>query len=389
MRKTKEQNTNKGITLIALVITIIVMLILVAVTITVAVNRGLFEYASRAARETNSAIQAEQTLANGRVKIQGTWYNNMGDYIDEIPSNDQGDGIIRGPWIDNGNKTYTHAKTKLTVNIGDYVNYECPDLEDSYGETYEVEWRVLGVENGQLQLLSNDIADDSGFRLQGKDGYINGVTYLDEICEKYIDGEIIIDARSIKIEDINKVTGYIPDESTKCTLTLQYDDEYGDSYLFVSGEPNYMDYSFVDIDGTRLVTEEEFNNTEDKTGIAKEIIVEDNFYSYTASQVGLVPGSVEYDMLFDDLGLYNNCYHLASPYFSVIDSSYSYGGSGYGYFRVYSDYIEGQSFWITNEGYDSYDIEMPVRAVATLSSEVVLNPVQGKTNEYNPTLSSN
>ena len=40
------------------------MLILVAVTITMAVNGGLFNYAGKAATQTNSAIDAEQELAN-------------------------------------------------------------------------------------------------------------------------------------------------------------------------------------------------------------------------------------------------------------------------------------------------------------------------------------
>ena len=39
--------TNKGITLVALIITIITMLILVSVTVTVAINGGLFEKARR------------------------------------------------------------------------------------------------------------------------------------------------------------------------------------------------------------------------------------------------------------------------------------------------------------------------------------------------------
>ena len=59
MKKTKDLNTNKGITLIALVITIIVMLILVAVTISMAVNGGLFDYAGKAVGETNNAIANE------------------------------------------------------------------------------------------------------------------------------------------------------------------------------------------------------------------------------------------------------------------------------------------------------------------------------------------
>lgn len=56
----KNLRKNQGITLIALVITIIVMLILVAVTITMAVNGGLFEYARKAAGETEVKKEAEK-----------------------------------------------------------------------------------------------------------------------------------------------------------------------------------------------------------------------------------------------------------------------------------------------------------------------------------------
>ena len=82
----KEKNTNKGITLIALVITIIVMLILVAVTITMAVNGGLFEYASKAGTQTNAAVDAEQELASGKIKIGNTWYDSPQDYVDGTPT---------------------------------------------------------------------------------------------------------------------------------------------------------------------------------------------------------------------------------------------------------------------------------------------------------------
>ena len=79
--------TNKGITLIALIITIIIMLILVGVTITVAVNGGLFEYAGRAGRETQNAIEKEQTLANGKIEIDGKIYNSIDEYINGVVPN--------------------------------------------------------------------------------------------------------------------------------------------------------------------------------------------------------------------------------------------------------------------------------------------------------------
>lgn len=59
--------SQKGITLIALVITIIVMLILVAVTIRMAVNGGLFDYAKKASQETNKAMQDESEIGSGNI----------------------------------------------------------------------------------------------------------------------------------------------------------------------------------------------------------------------------------------------------------------------------------------------------------------------------------
>ena len=77
----KNNTSQRGITLIALVITIIVMLILVAVTITMAINGGLFENAGRAVGETQNELDKEQQLADGKIQIDGVWYNSIDDYL--------------------------------------------------------------------------------------------------------------------------------------------------------------------------------------------------------------------------------------------------------------------------------------------------------------------
>lgn len=74
--------SQKGITLIALVITIIVMLILVAVTITMAINGGLFDYAKKAGTETNNAIANEQALANGTVTVNGVTNTDINGIVE-------------------------------------------------------------------------------------------------------------------------------------------------------------------------------------------------------------------------------------------------------------------------------------------------------------------
>ena len=83
MKVTKDFSTNKGITLIALVITIIVMLILVGVTISMAVNGGLFDYAGKATGETKNALNAEGQLAEGGIEVDGVWYNSIDEYLNK------------------------------------------------------------------------------------------------------------------------------------------------------------------------------------------------------------------------------------------------------------------------------------------------------------------
>lgn len=74
--------SQKGITLIALVITIIVMLILVGVTITMAIQGGLFGHAKNASEQTNQAVEAEQSLASGQVTV-GNTTGDIGDIANQ------------------------------------------------------------------------------------------------------------------------------------------------------------------------------------------------------------------------------------------------------------------------------------------------------------------
>ena len=72
-----HHTSNKGITLIALIITIILILILASMTVTVAINGGLFNYAGKAKQNTEIAseketvqkasILAENTSKTGRI----------------------------------------------------------------------------------------------------------------------------------------------------------------------------------------------------------------------------------------------------------------------------------------------------------------------------------
>ena len=81
--------TQKGITLIALIITIIVMLILVGVSVSVALNTGLFKTAQGVSKNTQLARNEEIELSNGAVNIgDGKTYESIDKYIESLKGED-------------------------------------------------------------------------------------------------------------------------------------------------------------------------------------------------------------------------------------------------------------------------------------------------------------
>ncbi len=264
-----------GITLIALIITIIVMLILVAVTVNVALNGGLFNKAKQATTKTQEAVEEEQKLAEGKIQVDGKWYNSMQDYLD-------GRELIIGNWKlnDDGN---TVTDGKVTLKIGDYVNYT-PD-EDTYSkekltEDYtgntdssyndsdlktntDLKWRVLGVDaNGCLTLISDKPTTESVY-FKGAKGYNNGVYILNDVCEKlYSNTELGIRARSLNIEDVEG--GFSKEALTKKSA------QYGETKTYTS----YLGYPvlYAQENGSGIGVTEDKATTDVKTnGISGSI----------------------------------------------------------------------------------------------------------------------
>ena len=115
-----------------------------------------------------------------------------------------------GPWTENkdneGNITIT--KENQTLHIGDYVNYTTEKSPDT-------KWRVLGVENGNLLLMADENVKENNtelsVHLSGEDWGEDGQTLveqLNESCQPYLNTSYAKSVRSIKVEDINNITGY-------------------------------------------------------------------------------------------------------------------------------------------------------------------------------------
>jgi len=199
MRKSKTQ---KGITLIALIITIIVLLILAVVAIGAVQNDGIIQYAKNARNEYELAQTNEQTRLN--------------NYLDILNEN-VGSSTSTG-WTQN--KT-TVTNGTITLNVGDtveYVSNKNIKIYDDYYEGYVTKpyeelgsWKVLGAENGKILLMST--IDIGEVELYGATDYYNdvGIGKINAACEGYnkgIGADEGTKSRSIKLEDVDRITGF-------------------------------------------------------------------------------------------------------------------------------------------------------------------------------------
>ena len=275
----------KGITLIALVITIIVLLILAGVTIaTLTGENGILQQTQNAKTKTTEGEEKEQirlgyseyqiskhTGGQEKLKVEGAIVTGTeGAWkikFDKSGNEYDFDGITSigttGPWKQEGD-TLTNTETKQTLKVGDYVDYDptlganASDLtysspssktgansnQDFNAATYKnagYGWRVLGVSNGKVRLISEEFVgagtySDSNrtyYTLKGKNGYINGIDELKTISAIFGHGKGAEGATSITVDDINAITGYNP-------TTAKYGEgqfyEYENKVTYTRGE---------------------------------------------------------------------------------------------------------------------------------------------------------
>lgn len=106
-------------------------------------------------------------------------------------------------WVKNGDVI---SKGKEVYHVGDYYNYDETDSGKVKG-LVDVNWKVLGVENGKLLLISSDIVanltlgNESDLVLS-QDDYVFGYEKIEEITKRYSYGKDAFGARSVNKKDI-------------------------------------------------------------------------------------------------------------------------------------------------------------------------------------------
>ncbi len=365
----------KGISLIVLVITIIVMIILASTIIISLNNNGIIDKAQDAVDKTNeSQVKEIANLAWGEAYAANVGKkeeellpilktavekalsdNNLDkeDYFINVTTTGVKIKNINNVWIQKTDRTV--VKGEKVLKIGSTIDYTDKAGENG-AEKYTGDWKVLGAENGELLIMSAENVTTQVFNYnlqkveEGKKAYERALDDLKKICEPYGTGAYATGARSITVEDVDRVTGY--DKTTYERISGSYKIKYGESITYywdnTSGKEEYPYYktsriegnlgsshsSFIYHNGKEWVTSTKPTSLTDKQEICT---LTQTFYSYDVDNTtNLVQGTDAYNMLF---GNDNVSYWLASTFFDGFWLAASFGLR-----IVHLGYVDGYGF---------------------------------------------
>ena len=331
----------KGITLVALIITIIVLLILAVVAISAVSGNGILNHAQNAKEQYSAAQKNEKDMLLA--------------YEYELEKNN-GSVQTKGEYEINKELNEKYAGLKL----GDKVNYNVPA-----GKTYDGEWRVIGIENGQVKLLATE--DVTTIKFKGSEAgwsetekrFVTAETALDTECKSYLNTDQATEAKSIRIEDVDKITGY--DKTTYGTNTIE---QYGNKVTYSINADGKVEYSSDVVSGTSTQTTFKVPGTTSNITGSYEII--NNAYTYDVDQTTELKDKTSnvYKML---LGNDDQYYWLASSYVWT----YENGQVLFGLRAVFGGKVQpSMPVWFSYMG--EYDDTRGVRPVVTLKSNAKL-----------------
>ena len=230
----------------------------------------------------------------------------------------------------------------LSSSIGRYVAYTPVSGSFSSNVTYNgyttqnfstdtaVKWRIMFVEDNKISLISEEPVNN-GFRLQGANGYNNGVLLLNDACKTmYSNSSLGAIGRSIDIDDLEEVSNYNKNNYSGYGGT-ETPDSWNNYY------PNiYEDERTGSVAGIGQSEQEEYITGYSQ---ASALSIKQTYYSYIISTTYM---SSSYMELFYYEPSSINTYWFASR---VIDTGYEQNGDDrcvyYGLFFGGYEYMMG------------------------------------------------
>jgi len=381
--------------------------------------------------EYDSSVTSQPTETSKRLTVTIDCVQDIGQAIES------GDVEIEGQGAYELVEEEIKLAYGLDIKIGDYVNYSHlngsnnsasysvttdqsghSETQTAYVADYTGRWQVLGIEDGKLLLVSEygvgpreggKVEDASKlsvnrFYFGGPDGVAHIVPTLHEISEMYANGTGAESGRSLTAEDVNKLTGFVPEvghvyfQNLSMTAYGKILDVYynGSPKLLININPNspatnnhewdflyegYEHTSFKEFiwnnDGSGTWKEHTFTTGTDENPTYITTVTDTSYVYYptTLTEVdgsagsGISKNSAAYNMLFKNTGeedTYRNYYWLAAP-MTHFDSQ----GARYGVHYVYKAKVTPQ--WmagsISKTDHSGY---ATVRPVITLSADTEL-----------------
>ena len=355
--KTKNKRNylkESGITLVALVVTIVVLLILAGVSIsTLFGDSGIIEKAEEAQNVMDKAKENDK--------------NNINELSNWL------DSRLKGKTGENTTENWTQNKTTVTngtttYTVGDDYTYDCGVSGYTGG------WKVLGAEKGKLLIMSTVDVGTLGLKGISGDGttsypagYTNGIDKLNEMCAPYG-----TNARSITVEDINRVTGYDPTNQGDGTVySVGEFYEYGNKVTYTasgSSATNGKTYtgsiSYEHPDGRKIGTDNVTSITVESTSYYYYPYSLTTSSSTTGERKGIATDSSAYEMLFGKVSDTSN----GDGYYYWLASSCVYADSSISRFglRVVDSFgdVSFYDLWDSSGSTNYYSLG--VRAVVSL-----------------------
>ena len=399
----KNENANKGITLIALVITIIVLLILAGVSISTLVGEnGIINKAKLAKEKTEKSNILEKV----QMEVSSS-FNNYGEYDTNIIKGNLESNlganvtkVNKSLYVEldgrklkvksNGEVEFETKIERTGIKIGDYIDYKptVTSIKSEQGMMQDdgMEWRVLRInENGIIDLIGNQTTQT--VHLEKAEGYNNGVTIINKICrDLYSNTEHGIVARSIKQEDIEAV--YKPgsdaekakEDIKKAKVTIYNGKKAtGEVYENRYYPAIYEKEINSNIDGREKGTlgpsdESEIIKGNENMQIKKgniEIKVKPNWYKgEKVLEDNFIDGA--YDVLNT-----NNMYWVASRYVFGYENE-----AGFGIRRIYTSNFPGRNMIYSNG--ETSSNSMAIRPIVSLESNIQIDTLSGENSSKNP-----
>ena len=395
----KQKETQKGITLIALVITIIVLLILAGVSIAMLTGQnGILTQAQNAKTTTENKSAEEKvklavmgaraddgTLTVGKLRTELANYGGTveGDIFPVTATVDGKSFTVD----DKGNVELAGEKQPVTregIEVGDYVSYT-PDTatektydadklkKGGYTSTQTVKkedlnWRVLRKnDDGSIDLIGD--ATSNSVYFSGSLGYNNGVYLLNDICkELYSNSTHHITARSVNLEDMEK---WLTDSGKTARASYSTAVKYGETKEYTGSNSYTPDiYGKTEDESANYYSEPTTNTYTPASGTAtadNTLNAKQTYYNIPINQTNYGDGAKVLSS--------SNYYWVAARYVNCGSSIARFG------LRGASSGMYGNGMFDSNSSASNGNYRL--RPVVSLGSDVQITPSTGTNSASN------